>query len=262
MIDVDTLRHAGPAGMTAAVFIADMVPGAPTQPIAITTGALFGFKEGLACVCAGQAAAAGGAVLLARSPAARGLLSKAEDALNAPGPLKKSLDAISAKVDSQSALGVFGTIVGVRQTPVIPFSLGNYYLGLFTRAPLASVVAGTVVGCFPLNALWTYVGATTSGALQAVLNGEKVDVGPLLDSPLGLGLSALGVVATVALLAGVGKTVTTSDAQDEPSLEAEAAQAVRRVQRNAKVGGGNVGSPEGLPRTSITFADVFGRNEQ
>lgn len=199
MLDVETLRNLGPTGMSAAVCLADMIPGVPTQPVAIATGALFGFPEGLACVCFGQACATAAAVTLARSPAAKSILSKAEDALSTPGPLKRSLDTIAATIDSQSAIGVFTTIVGVRQSPIIPFSLGNYYLGLFTRAPLVSVLAGTLVGCLPLNALWVYVGATTGDALNQILNGEKVDVSAILSSPAGETLEAVGGLATAAL---------------------------------------------------------------
>jgi uncharacterized membrane protein YdjX (TVP38/TMEM64 family) len=176
-----------------------MVPGAPTQPIAITTGALFGFQEGLACVVVGQALAAAAAIALARSPVAKAFVGRVEDALAASGPLKRSLDAIAATIDSQSALGVMGTIIGVRQSPVIPFSLGNYFLGLFTEAPLLAVVAGTVVGCLPLNALWVYVGSTTSGALGAILAGEKVDVTAILHTPAGELLEAIGGLATAGL---------------------------------------------------------------
>jgi len=199
MLDVETLRNLGPAGMTAAVLVADMVPGVPTQPIALATGALFGFQEGLACVVTGQACAAAGAIALARSPAAKAILNKAQAALSSSGALKRSLDAIAATIDSQSALGVCGTIIGVRQSPVIPFSLGNYYIGLFTRAPLMSVVVGTIIGCLPLNALWVYVGSTTSDALGAVLRGEKVDVSAILSTPAGETLEALGAVATAVL---------------------------------------------------------------
>ncbi|KAJ1638567.1 hypothetical protein T492DRAFT_942531 [Pavlovales sp. CCMP2436] len=198
MLDAESLRQLGPAAFSAAVFVADMVPGVPTQPIAIASGAVFGFQEGLAAVCIGQALAAAGALALARSPAAKAVRDKAEEMLG-EGAAKRSLDAIAKTVDSQSALGVFGSIVGVRQSPVIPFSIGNYYLGLFTRAPIASVVAGTVVGCLPLNALWVYVGATTGDALTAILSGEKVDVSLVLQSPAGTALEVLGSLATAAL---------------------------------------------------------------
>lgn len=216
MLDVETLRSLGPTGMAAAVCFADMVPGVPTQPIAIATGALFGFQQGLVCVCAGQAAATAAAVSLARSPAAKSVLSKAEGALSAPGPLKSSLDTIAATINSQSAFGVFTTIIGVRQSPIIPFSLGNYYVGLFTRAPLASVVAGTIVGCLPINALWTYVGATTSGALGALLAGEKVDVSSIISSPAGEALEALGGLATAALAVFVFQAVRKGQVETLP----------------------------------------------
>jgi uncharacterized membrane protein YdjX (TVP38/TMEM64 family) len=198
MLDAEALRQLGPAAAAGACFLADMIPGAPTQPISIAAGALFGFQEGLAAVCFGQALAAAGALTLARSPAAKAVRGKAEELLG-EGAVKRSLDTIAKTVDSQSAFGVFGSIVGVRTSPVIPFSLGNYYLGLFTRAPIASVVAGTVVGCLPLNALWVYVGATTGDALNAILSGEKVDVSSVLQSPAGEALEALGSLATAVL---------------------------------------------------------------
>ena len=214
MLDVETLRSIGPAGMSAAVCLADMVPGAPTQPIAITVGALFGFQEGLACVSFGQACATALALTLARSPAAKSVLSKAETLLQSPGPLKKSLDAIAKTINSQSFVGVVGTIIGVRQSPIIPFSLGNYYLGLFTQAPLPAVVVGTVVGCLPLNALWVYVGATTSDALSAILAGEQIDLGSLLNSPAGEALEGIGGLATAGLAYVIFRTLQKQSAEE------------------------------------------------
>jgi uncharacterized membrane protein YdjX (TVP38/TMEM64 family) len=219
MLDVETLRSIGPAGMAAAICLADMIPGAPTQPISITTGALFGFQEGLACVSFGQACATALALTLARSPAAKSVLSKAENLLQSPGPLKKSLDTIATTINSQSFVGVVGTIIGVRQSPVIPFSLGNYYLGLFTNAPLPAVVAGTVVGCLPLNALWVYVGSTTSGALAAILAGEQVDVGSILSSPAGEALEGVGGLATAGLAFVLYRTLQNQAADADADAE-------------------------------------------
>lgn len=216
-IDAETLRSIGPMGMAAVVCGADMIPGAPTQPIAIAAGALFGLPNGLLAVCVGQAFAAAGALTLSRTPAVRELILSKEQELESESPnkLRLSLNAVAKRIDSQGFWGVIATVVGVRQSPIIPFSLGNYYLGLFTRAPPAAVLAGTLVGCFPLNALWVYVGASTQGALEKVLAGEAVDPGELLQSPAGSALEVLGGLATLAIVVAVGRAMASESGVEE-----------------------------------------------
>jgi len=74
------------------------------------------------------------------------------------------LQEMTVGLNSQDWKLVFGTIVLLRQSPVLPFSLGNYFIGATTQASVITCVLATVVGCLPLNFVWVIAGAGGSTA--------------------------------------------------------------------------------------------------
>ena len=121
-------QQGGPPAMAAAVAISDSVPLLPTQPISVVAGALFGFPTGLLAVVVGQTMATAFALILGRQ-----LGSNILDWLGRENgeKVKKVLEelGLDATADYQK---VFTTILVARQSPVLPFSLGNYMVGAAT----------------------------------------------------------------------------------------------------------------------------------
>ncbi len=86
----------------------------------------------------------------------------------------------------------------IRMSPLFPFNLINYGLGL-TKLRLRDYVLGSVVGMAPAILLFVYVGSTLR-ALEQVFSGT---------SELGTGgtaLFALGFAATLLVAVLVGRT--------------------------------------------------------
>jgi hypothetical protein len=126
------------------------------------------------------------------------------------------LQQLTIGLNSGNPMTVFWTVVVARQSPVLPFSLGNYFIGAGTRAPLLPAVLGTMVGCLPLNVVWMGAGA---GGMAAM------DMAAEQEIPLAQILETVGVVVTLGLAAALGKTVwqvyASSSDGDETSDEAE-----------------------------------------
>ena len=127
-------QQGGPPAMAAAVAISDSVPLLPSQPISVVAGALFGFPTGLLAVVVGQTIATAFALILGRQ-----LGSNILDWLGRENgeKVKKVLEelGLDATADYQK---VFTTILVARQSPVLPFSLGNYMVGAATSGTCAS----------------------------------------------------------------------------------------------------------------------------
>lgn len=189
-------QKGGPPFMALAVSISDSIPLLPTQPISVIAGALFGFPTALIAVVIGQTVATIFALLVGRQ-----ILSEKPEWMDRFGgnspKMQKAL--VDLGLNSDDAMTVFRTIFVARQSPVLPFSLGNYLVGAATTAPLLPTVCGTVLGCLPLNCVWVGAGAGGMTALDAM---SKSGNSQVLE-----GLELVGALATFLVIGSIGKVI-------------------------------------------------------
>jgi uncharacterized membrane protein YdjX (TVP38/TMEM64 family) len=199
----------GPPILVLAVALADSIPLVPTQPISIVAGALFGLKLGLPAVVIGQAFATSFALLFGRYVLTNSEWNVFEQAAEGKdrSKLAKVLDELTSGLNSDDPRAVFLTILLARQSPVLPFSLGNYFIGAATQAPILPALAGTLVGCLPLNLIWVGAGAGGMAAVDLVKS----------NGLLAEGLETVGAVVTLSIVAFVVKTVMKVYGEDAES---------------------------------------------
>ena len=99
----------------------------------------------------------------------------------------------------------FKMVLLVRLSPVFPFTLLNYFLGL-TTVRVSSYVLANLIGMLPGTFLYVYIGATARDALSAGASG----VGAWQ-----LALRVTGLLATIAVVALVTRTARKALAQVE-----------------------------------------------
>lgn len=193
-------ERGGPLFMAIAVALSDSIPLVPTQPISIIAGALFGLKVGLPAVISGQALATTFAFLFGRYVLANSdwnVFDQAEEEGADRSKLAKVLDELTSGLNSGDAKTVFWTIFLARQSPVLPFSVGNYFVGAATQAPILPALFGTLLGCLPLNIVWVGAGAGGMAAVDAIKE----------NGALAEGLEAVGLIVTLGLVAAVARVV-------------------------------------------------------
>jgi uncharacterized membrane protein YdjX (TVP38/TMEM64 family) len=172
----------GPWGPIA--FIAGYIVAAvcfvPVSLLTLAAGAIFGLALGLTYVMVGAVISACLSFLISRY-LARGAIERR--LLGSP-----RFRAIDKAVGEQGLRVVFL----LRLSPVFPFFLMNYALGL-TRVRFIDYAIG-LIGMVPATAFYVYYG-TVAGDLAAVLGGAA----PRTGTGLRLALLTLGAVATVAV---------------------------------------------------------------
>jgi len=202
-------KQGGAPAMALIVALSDTIPFLPTQPIAILAGIIFGFKFGLPAVIIGQAMATIFALLFGREVLAKSewsVFDSTEPTDN--NKMMKVLDELTVGLNTGDFKTVFGTIVLARQSPVMPFSLGNYFIGAATEAPLVPVITGTIVGCLPINVALVGAGVGGMKALDIVKeNGIFAE-----------GLEAFGAVVTLGFIAVVVKTISSVYTEEDSKL--------------------------------------------
>ncbi len=165
----------------AAIYAAAVIAMLPAWPLAIAAGALFGFPIGaLTAFCAAVAGACG-AFLLARH-GVRGLLVRRF----ADSARFRALDLAIAR-DGRRIVFL------LRMSPLVPFNVINYLLGLtgigFGDYLLASV------GMAPVTVMYTYAGFVAGEALA--LSGQaRVPRTASYYAVLAVGLAATILAAT------------------------------------------------------------------
>ena len=175
------LAQAGPAGVMiyAAAFAVAAVCLVPGSILTIGAGAAYGLVWGTLIASIAGALAATAAFLVARTIARRRVAAWATS-----HPRFAALDA---------AIGDHGLklVILVRLSPVIPFNVLNYALGL-TRVRLRDYALGSFLGMLPVTVLYVYIGSL-AGQLASLARGTAS------GGPLGHAVSALGLAATVAV---------------------------------------------------------------
>lgn len=99
----------------------------------------------------------------------------------------------------------FKMVLLVRLSPVFPFTLLNYFLGL-TTVRTSSYVLANLIGMLPGTFLYVYIGATARDALSASAGGTGT---------WELVLRVVGLLATIAVVALVTRTARKALAQVE-----------------------------------------------
>jgi uncharacterized membrane protein YdjX (TVP38/TMEM64 family) len=159
-----------------AVFCLIFIPG---SILTIAAGAVYGFWGGMVLVLLGNGLGALLSLVVTRyflrGWAARRLLPSS------------NLRAIMTAVEKEGLKIIFLTHL----SPIMPFSLINYALGL-TRIPVGKFILATEVGSLPSICIYVYLGA---------LMGNIAKLGPatLHHRPLPWLLQALGLIITLGV---------------------------------------------------------------
>ena len=154
----------------------------PASILTLAAGAIFGLAKGIALVFVAAMLGATAAFLIARY-VARGAIEK-----RVTGNAKFA--ALDAAIGAQGRRIVFL----LRLSPVFPFSLLNYALGL-TRVTFADYIIGSI-GMLPGTVLYVYYGRLV-GDVAALAGGVKAPKDAGYYAVLILGLVATVVVTTI-----------------------------------------------------------------
>ena len=153
----------------------ELVPLVPTQPLSLISGLIFGATKGGAVTLLGVTFAASVAFTLSRGPAGktvRGLAmsleggeeeSEGEDG-GGLGFIKKIGDGVEDMSFGEQLVSV----VLLRLSPVIPFSISNYLVGS-TPIRFAPFICGTVIGMSP----WCFLYAIAGQGARALLENNQ-----------------------------------------------------------------------------------------
>ena len=178
---VDGLGPWGPVAFVAGYVVAT-VAFVPGSLLTLGAGAIFGLVRGTVFVLAGATLGASAAFLVSRY-LARGAVER-----------RLAGNARFAAIDR--AVGAQGRkiVILLRLSPVVPFNLLNYALGL-TRVRFRDFVIASV-GMLPGTLLYVYYGKV-AGDVARLAGGEGVPRGAGYYGVLGLGLAATVLVTTI-----------------------------------------------------------------
>lgn len=184
---VDGLGAVGPlvfmAGYAAATVA--FVPGAV---LSLAAGATFGLGSGVLYVMTGATAGASLAFLLARYVARGAIEQRLEGS------------ARFAAVDRAIGREGFRIVLLLRLSPVFPFNLLNYSLGL-TKVRFADYVLASI-GMLPGSLLYTWSGVVVGDVIR-LAGGVAPDRGPAYYAVV-----VVGLAATIAVTALVTRTAS------------------------------------------------------
>lgn len=178
---VDGLGPWGPAAFVVgyAVAVVAFVPG---SILTLAAGAIFGLVEGTIVVLLGATLGSTAAFVLSRYVAREAVARRVEG--------DHRFTAIDRAIERQGRRIVFL----LRLSPIFPFSLLNYALGL-TRVRLADYVVASV-GMLPGTLLYVYSGKL-AGELATLAGSAAVERGAGYYSVIGLGFLATVIVTVL-----------------------------------------------------------------
>lgn len=178
---VDGLGVWGPVVFVAG-YVAATVAFVPGLVLTMAAGAIFGLAQGTLLVFVGASLGATSAFLIARYLARDSIEKKLE--------AKPRFSAIDRAVGRE---GLKVTLL-LRLSPVFPFNLLNYALGLTKVRLLDYVVA--CVGMLPGTFLYVYLGSAI-GSIAAIAAGERGEADTAKLTLLIVGLAATAVVTVL-----------------------------------------------------------------
>jgi len=184
--------------MFAGVYIAATVLFIPGSILTLGAGVAFGVVWGTVAVSAGSVIGASVAFLIARYIARDRVASRM---------------AQNAKFDAiDRAIGKQGTkiVLLLRLSPVFPFNVLNYLLGL-TRVPFWNYVGASFIGMLPGTVLYVYLGSLGKAGLEAAAGGGG-------KTPLEYVFYAIGFVVTIIVTVYVSRVA--GQALKDANLEA------------------------------------------
>jgi len=177
----DTIQRLGWTGVFAfaAVYVAAVVLVLPTWLLTVAAGVAFGFW-GLPLVVASATAGATLAFSIARGALRQKVLAWANK--------KPILNALNRVIAAEG-----WKIVGLlRLSPVVPFTLQNYFFGA-SDIPAAQFVIATLFGIIPGTTLYLYIGILG----RAAATSTELKASQIMLFSAGL-LATLGAIALIA----------------------------------------------------------------
>jgi uncharacterized membrane protein YdjX (TVP38/TMEM64 family) len=181
---VEAIQEAGPAApiLFAAVYVLAVVALIPGSILTLAAGVLFGVGLGVAVVFIAATVGASIAFLIARH--------LARPSVERRMFRDPSLKAVAEAVEQRG----FKIAFLLRLTPLVPFSLLNYALGL-SRIRFRDYLLASF-GMLPGTLLYVY-GGWAAGELTAVAAGQAIPRGPGWYAVLTLGLVATALLVLV-----------------------------------------------------------------
>ncbi len=188
---VESLRSLGVAGavLYGAAYVAATLLLVPGSVLTLGAGFAYGLWGGLAVVVPASLLGSVGAFLIGRFLARDWVVRR----IDRHPRLRAVDDAIAERS--------FSVVFLLRLSPVVPFSLLNYFLGI-TRARLSDYVLASATGMFLGTLLYVYLGSLVTDA-AALAVGEGVRPGPW-----GIALVAGGILATIAVTVWVSSAAS------------------------------------------------------
>jgi len=175
---VDGLGFWGPAVFIAG-YVVTTIAFIPGALMTLAAGAVFGLPKATVYVLTGATLGSAAAFLISRHLAREAIAARVAG------------NARFAAIDRAVGAEGFKMVLLMRLSPVFPYNLLNYSLGLtnvrFTDYALASI------GMLPGTLLYAYYGVV-AGDVARLAGGATVERGPA-----GYGVLALGLVATIAV---------------------------------------------------------------
>jgi len=168
--------HSGPFGLLilgSVIATSELVPLVPTQPLALVSGLLFGASKGALVTLVGTTTAASVAFTISSGPLGekmRNLVGELEgrgESKEGEGQNHDSdnlLTKLAGEVEDLNPLKQMMSVVLLRLSPVVPFSISNYMLGL-TPIRFIPFSVGTFLGMSPWCLLYATLGKTAGTIL-------------------------------------------------------------------------------------------------
>ena len=207
---VKALGAVGPVVVTL-VYVLCTVLFIPGSAITVGAGTLFGLKTGFIVVVLGANLGALCSFLLART-----FLREKVAAWAAANPKFRSLDAAIGRQG-------FKMVLLTRLSPVFPFVLLNYFLGL-TAVRAGAYILANLIGMLPATFLFVYIGAAARDALA----GQPDAAAGFYQQVL----KYLGLAATIAVVVIVTRMARKALAEAEQAPERSAASGKPQLDDN------------------------------
>ncbi len=189
---IERTASSGPVGYLGfiLIYIVSTVMMLPGSPLTFTAGALFGFWKGLIFVSIGSTLGASCAFMVSRYLIRKSIEKRV---------LKnKKFQSIDNEIDEQG----WKIVILARLSPIIPFFLLNYALGI-TKIRFIHFIFASWVGMIPGTTVYVLMG-TMGGAF---INGKK--------SSFEWVLLGMGLIATILVTLLISKIVKNSQAHNE-----------------------------------------------
>ena len=189
---IEKTASSGPVGYLGfiLIYIVSTVMMLPGSPLTFTAGALFGFWKGLILVSIGSTLGASCAFMVSRYLIRKSIEKRV---------LKnKKFQSIDNEIDKQG----WKIVILARLSPIIPFFLLNYALGI-TKIRFIHFIFASWVGMIPGTTVYVLMG-TMGGAF---INGKK--------SSFEWVLLGIGLIATILVTLLISKIIKKSQAHNQ-----------------------------------------------